>query len=174
MKAKVERNEEMRRLYQSGMTLTAVGAKLGVSSQRVHQVLTRLGVKTRGHSRGFKPDTASKIAAMFKGGVTSRVDIARKTGLSMSTVSRFCAHFGIPRERHLSERTVLAMEMFDRGMSIREIARALGYQEVPLRVLLHRNGRTIKGRKKALGQNSLPRDAKRGRKGAMETQPVAP
>lgn len=45
------RNEEMASRYLAGATLAEVGAAMGVTRQRVHQVLVELGVKRRSRGR---------------------------------------------------------------------------------------------------------------------------
>lgn len=42
-----ERNKEIARLYQSGLQMQAVGARFGITKERVRQILTRMGVPRR-------------------------------------------------------------------------------------------------------------------------------
>lgn len=83
---------EIVRLYRSGMSLRAVGKKVGLSHEAVAQRLARVGVSRKGHPRYSKlppGKTYEDIAKESK--VDSTEGLAAYYGVSTRTISRWVA-----------------------------------------------------------------------------------
>jgi hypothetical protein len=95
--------EEVRRRYESGESLAAIGAAMGVSDTSVRHAMVRVGIPTRpgprpaGERRGplHRLDVA-EIVRRYQAGETI-VGIARAIGASESGVGRAIRRNGIGR-----------------------------------------------------------------------------
>ena len=152
------RAQAMADMYASGATLEQVGAHYGVSRERVRQILERLGVASRSTSH---PDYAAKRRATYAAAKTAVVtaydagepiaDIAAARGVKVPSIKLVLrrADRRVPNklQQEQAARLARALELFDAGMSIAEIAARTTYKsEASCRAVLHRYGRTIRTR----------------------------
>lgn len=105
LRAREHRDERIVSLYQSGMTLKAVGARVGMTWDGVRRVLVREGVPRK--PPGWYPakpnhrflqarELVRPVASLYDTGPgTSAVDLARITGLNPHTVRRHLVALGV-------------------------------------------------------------------------------
>jgi DNA invertase Pin-like site-specific DNA recombinase len=82
---KEDQGHQIVKLYLSGLSMNAVGGALGISRQRIHQVLKRLGVRRRPNRPRKEVDLAQAFE-MRKNGCTWG-QIAKHFGVSITTIS---------------------------------------------------------------------------------------
>ncbi|MEQ8967342.1 MAG: hypothetical protein RID91_16130 [Azospirillaceae bacterium] len=141
-------------LYESGMTLARVADALGLRhAARVGELLESIGVpRRRGkappryptHPSAYDPrdQVAAEVVELYTLSYPFRL-IGERVGLSEPTVLRIIR----ASRRHLPEAEVeparRAVEMFDGGLTAREVARALGVHRGRVDAWLAREGRAL-------------------------------
>ena len=104
--------EEIVRLARDGFTVKQIAEQLGVCIDYSYRVLRKAGIKAkRGYKTGSSADTA--VLSMRH---LSAMDIARKTGLAVSTVYHAANALGIklPKKSDEREGTPVTVEFFGR------------------------------------------------------------
>lgn len=99
-----ERNQKIKELYLSGLTLRAIGAKVELTFERVRQVLNEMGVEKRSRVR---PRTLC---------ICGCGELA----------SRYCRYVK-GHQRRKPEVASRVVELYDSGLSMAEVAREVGY-----------------------------------------------
>lgn len=89
-RAKMKRAEKVFKLFQRTLSLTKTGEKLGVTRERVRQIL-EFGHRTGAIAYFGKGDTRRLAALLAK---TDRAALARD--LAVQTPDEVCARYGIP------------------------------------------------------------------------------
>jgi len=84
----MNRAVEMKELFLQGMTLGDIAEKYGITRQRVHQVMARLGVNRTEGGCGLKVKQFAQTVAKEHAEGLSQQEIANKYGVSDVTVSR--------------------------------------------------------------------------------------
>lgn len=89
----------LRRLYvDDGLTLAAMGERLGVAAQTVHNWLVAAGVPRRPNPATTRPDISDEqIIRLYGGGGYAAAEIADRLGCSPSLVYARLARRGIAR-----------------------------------------------------------------------------
>ena len=148
----LERARAMAEMYEAGATLKEVGERHGVSSQRVHQVMQRLGVSRR----PVKTSTRRPVILRAHAAGLALREIARVAEVSRGYAAAILHEAGLSPPRCAPVRTkptklAAALKLFDAGCSIAEITKLAGYKsEASCRVNLCRRGRTMATRRAAL------------------------
>jgi len=129
---KADRLVEMIELYESGLTTSEVGAKLGVGQDQVRLELRKAGVWTR---RGITPllkDRTDEIVELYESGL-SLAGVGAALGVHATTVLSALKRAGVPRRARSggpvgiseAQKDEIA-ELYEVGFSLREIAKHLG------------------------------------------------
>jgi transposase len=87
--------------YQAGETMTALGARYGVSRMRIQQILIRYGVERRrpGPQEGRPPSARNQaIIAQYQEGASCQ-EVGARYGISKVRVSRILIRYGVQRRR---------------------------------------------------------------------------
>jgi uncharacterized protein (DUF433 family) len=84
--------------YQSGETITALGARYGVSRMRIQQILARYGVDRRrpGPRKGPPSARNQEIIAQYQEGASCQ-EIGAHYGISKMRVSQILIRYGVQR-----------------------------------------------------------------------------
>lgn len=78
MMGNIERAELARQMQKEGVSLVQIGVKLGVSRQRVHQLLTAppgKRIKKEPYQIQYSPDPLNAIARAWRGPTTGRLQV---------------------------------------------------------------------------------------------------
>jgi transposase-like protein len=99
----MERNELIAQDYLSGMTLSAVAEKYGVTRQRIQQIVARKGISRPRitHSPKLRAYDYEAITAYLQDGSPTLSETARHFGCSMSVIRNVVKQAGIPVRRYL-------------------------------------------------------------------------
>lgn len=156
-----ERTQIMIERYQSGATLQQIGDEHHISRERVRQLLVRAGFDP--HPHGWNR-VQRRIAR--EADVQRRVelgdtlpDIAAALGISSGSVARIYRRIGVGSPlrpgRRQTTRTKRAIEMFDAGASLEDIAASLGFKnKIAVSSTLYRYGRTLQRREMVQAQET--------------------
>jgi hypothetical protein len=89
-------DDEIRRLYESGFNMTEIGAHLGITRERVRQILARQQVPTwSGSAAGWGATTDPLMVARAARISSSCADCAERCGVSAIAVTRCLAGLGM-------------------------------------------------------------------------------
>ena len=120
-------------LWNEGRTLQTIGTVIGVTRERVRQVLQRGGIDTKSR-RGHRCNNACAVSLAATPPV-SVTRLARQAGLSWGRMQRAVQIHNIPTTRghHVcTDRCARARELLATGMSIRQVGRLIGFKDIYL------------------------------------------
>ena len=136
----VKELREMKELYDSGMSLRAVGKRFGVTGQYIHQLFDANDIPRRKPYHGYVKNNGvtppserdSKIAEMYRQG-KSRLVIAKEMGIKDSTVREALKRTKVKMRRmgvspifNKEEREAIRNKFNAGGRSMLSIAKELG------------------------------------------------
>ena len=117
------RDDEIVRLYKSGLAYREVGERLGLTGERVRQILVRLRVKTRPRTttdltrRGWKAGGVKLRIVFGKGVLLSALKMAgsiegarRGFGTSSAPIDRLCREYGIEKAAYFRRELLSATD----------------------------------------------------------------
>lgn len=122
-------------LHGTGVAPSDIASRLGVAPATVHYHLRKLreqqlevGQVTRAEPAWNRSRTRELVSALLSRGLP-RVEIARRLGISKSTVSYHARNLGAPIDARFGARFDwgLVQEYYDAGHSVRECAQAFGF-----------------------------------------------
>jgi DNA-binding CsgD family transcriptional regulator len=124
-------------LLAQGLTQVAIARQLGVAGPTVEYHVARLGEEPRALPDVVDPPardarrqvkTRERVAALLNAGV-SRVEIAKRLGLSKATVSYHARRLGAPVDTRCARRYDwrAVQEYYDRGHSVRDCIARFGF-----------------------------------------------
>lgn len=125
--------EEARRRWNLGQTMRMIGDAVGVTAERVRQVLVRLGVDTQSHpprSRRHKCGSACQVVLAALPPV-SPTRLARESGVHFSRIARAIKVHKIltTHGRHVcNERCARMRTALETGLSVRRAALQAGFR----------------------------------------------
>lgn len=139
------RNQELIQAYQAGMSMAELGAKFGITRQRVSQIMKRNGVYVAPSRRGRKPTdpalTQKYVAEAVKLG--SKTKAAEVFGVSADTIGRALRKSGVKLSvGKFSDEKVRAdiIRRYESGERLREIAESYGTRAQHVNTLLRKWG----------------------------------
>jgi DNA-binding CsgD family transcriptional regulator len=153
---KEEQVREMIALYESGMTLTEVGAEFGISKQRVEQIFKKAGFKTRHKTKTQKFLEAQKnrrviidrdtlVKFYIEEGLTI-LQMEEKLEVGFSIVRNSLVHHKIPvRLSNEYRKSSLTRELLEplylgEKLTADEIAARLGFAPCTIKIRLSKLG----------------------------------
>lgn len=125
-KARLKNIDEIKTLYESGLSLQAVAARFGVSRQAVHDRLRRAGIKRRPRRQ---PPIQLDREQLYQLRIVDCLpvnQIAAKLGISISVVGSELRRYGIKRVKNHIDRAVLERVYITEGLTQIETAARLG------------------------------------------------
>jgi hypothetical protein len=139
------RDAEILKEYQTGMTMAELGAKHGITRQRISQIFKRAGVVVAPSRRGRKPVDAALSQAYVAEAVKlgNKVQAAQKFGVSPDTIGRALRRAGISlRVGKFTDAKVKAdiVSRYESGERLREIAESYGTRAQHVNSLLRKWG----------------------------------
>lgn len=139
------RNQELIQAYQTGMTMAELGAKFGITRQRVSQIMKKHGVYVAPSRRGRKPTnpelTQKYVAEAVKLG--SKKKAAEVFGVSPDAIGRALRKSGVKLSvGKFSDEKVRAdiIRRYESGERLREIAESYGTRAQHVNTLLRKWG----------------------------------
>jgi len=147
--------QEMKALYENGMTLTEVGEKFDISKQRVEQIFKKAGIQIRSRKMSFKfRNTPRKRKILEKDLLVkwyldermSLREMEKQLKIGFTIIRNSLVHHGIrirPANEYISApltRELLEPLYLQEKMTADEIAGQLGYQPVTIKKKLSELG----------------------------------
>lgn len=96
------RLQEIKRLAEAGVTYAEIGARFGISRQRVQQIVIKNNIKKKLDSEFLKEDRKRTWALFFEKGYTIK-DVAELEGLSYRHVAYYCRKNNIKKPMKLKD-----------------------------------------------------------------------
>ena len=135
-KSTTERNSKVIKAYREGQTLQAIGNEIGLTRQRVQQILIKHGEQRRNHERMKelnKPRNKKVIEAYSAG--ERVVSISKRFNLTTYNVYRITLEAGIGRGGHLPVYEQLehqgilqrARKLYESGLTLAEVGDRVGF-----------------------------------------------
>jgi DNA-binding transcriptional regulator LsrR (DeoR family) len=143
-KSRLKNIDEIKTLYESGLTLQAIGVRFGVSRQAVHDRLRRAGIERRPRRQ---PPLQLNREVLHQFRVVERLtlaEISAKLGVSISVVGSELRRHGIKRVKNHIDRAVLERVYIAEGLTQIETAARLGVSLILVQRELTRHAITFR------------------------------
>lgn len=141
----LDRNRRMQAAYEAGASLQEIADEHGISRQRVHQVLSRLGVVMRPTGRIASEIDPNALADAYNSGSTV-ASIAERFSVSPSTIRKALERQGfqvkLPRKlfNSVDERDAWVASSYEDGFTTAEIGVAIGLAQLTVTKILREQG----------------------------------
>ncbi|PWC92938.1 hypothetical protein [Azospirillum sp. TSO5] len=122
-------------MYAEGVSMPAIASDLGLTYQRVQQILTENGIAPRRRLR----NRDAEIAAAFRSGSTV-AGVAERFGVTADNARRILRRHGLKPDQKTKHDHARILKMAQAGMRAPQIGTELGINPRVVGAILHKNG----------------------------------